>query len=307
VEESAKGFVLFLIYRWRRWQLDGVLDGMVYAAMVGLGFATTENVLYYSHAAVSGGVPLAATFFMRDVLAPFTHPVFTCMTGIGFSLAVTTKRRWVRVVAPVAGLLLAMLLHSLWNTSATVEGDAAFVGVYFLIMVPVFFGLVSVALVATSKEGKTVSEYLRPEIAAGILTPGDVELLSSLRDRRRARQAAKRDGRDTLRAMKAFQLAATELAFERHRAARGLPPGTDAPPAAEPRFADALRVLGENLGPNVQQLRAQAEQRMAWRAAYAAQAAARAALPPPGWHADPWGQARLGWWDGQAWTAHVAG
>ena len=103
VEESAKGFVLFLIYRWRRWQLDGVLDGMVYAAMVGLGFATTENVLYYSHAAVDGGVPLAATFFMRGVLAPFTHPVFTCMTGIGFGLAVTTKRRWVRVLAPPGG------------------------------------------------------------------------------------------------------------------------------------------------------------------------------------------------------------
>jgi RsiW-degrading membrane proteinase PrsW (M82 family) len=307
VEESAKGFVLFLIYRWRRWHLDGVLDGMVYAAMVGLGFAMTENILYYSHAAVDGGVPLAATFFMRGVLAPFTHPVFTCMTGIGFGLAVTTKRRWVRVVAPAAGLLTAMALHSLWNTSATVEGGAAFVGVYFLIMVPVFFGLVSVALVATGKEGKIVSEYLRPEIAAGILTPGDVELLSSLRDRRRARKAAKRDGRDALRAMKAFQLAATELAFQRHRAAQDLPTGTGARAAAERRFAEALRVLGENLGPSVQELRAQAEQRMAWRAAYAAQAAARAALPPPGWHADPWGQARLRWWDGRAWTGHVAG
>jgi hypothetical protein len=106
--------------------------------------------------------------------------------------------------------------------------------------------------------------------------------------------------------MKAFQLAATELAFQRHRAAQGLATGQDAA-AAERRFSEALRVLGEQLGPNVQQLRAQAEQRVAWRAAYAAQAAARAALPPPGWHADPWGQARLRWWDGRAWTGHVAG
>ena len=76
---------------------------------------------------------------------------------------------------------------------------------------------------------------------------------------------------------------------------------------------EALRTLGENLGPQVQQLRAQAEQRMAWRAAYATQHAAHRAavatqpgLPPPGWHADPWGQARLRWWDGRAWTGHVA-
>jgi protease PrsW len=306
VEESAKGFVLYLIYRWRRWQLDGVLDGMVYAAMVGLGFAMTENVLYYSNAAVTGGVPLAATFFMRGVLAPFTHPVFTCMTGIGLALAATTTRRWVRVAAPPGGLLAAILLHSLWNTSATVEGGVAFVGVYFLIMVPLFFGLVSVALVATSKEGKVVAEYLRPEIEAGILTAGDVELLSSLRDRRRARKAAKRDGRAALRAMKAFQLAATQLAFQRHRAAQGLLSDPADVATAEREFAQALRALAENLGPNVQQLRAQAEQRMAWRAAYAAAAAARAALPPPGWHADPWGQARLRWWDGGAWTGHVA-
>jgi RsiW-degrading membrane proteinase PrsW (M82 family) len=306
VEESAKGFVLFLIYKWRRWQLDGVLDGMVYAAMVGLGFATTENVLYYSHAAVNGGVPLAATFFMRGVLAPFTHPVFTCMTGIGFALAVVSKRRWVRIVAPPAGLLTAMSLHSLWNTSATVENGVGFVGVYFLIMVPLFFGLVAIALVATGKEGKIVARYLVPEQQSGLLAAADVELLSTLRDRRRARKAAKRDGKGNLRAMKAFQLAATQLAFERNRAEEGRSPGALGPGNAQRAFVEALRALGENLGPQVQLVRSQAEQRMAWRAAYAASRAQAAALPPPGWHADPWGQARLRWWDGRAWTGHVS-
>jgi RsiW-degrading membrane proteinase PrsW (M82 family) len=303
VEESAKGFVLFLIYRWRRWHLDGVLDGMVYAAMVGLGFAMTENVLYYSKAAVEGGVPLAATFFIRGVLSPFGHPVFTCMTGIGLGLAATTSRRWVRMVAPAGGLAGAIALHSLWNTSATVGGGGAFVGVYFLIMVPLFFGLICVALVAMSREGKVVSEYLRPEVAAGLLTPGDVELLTSLRDRRRLRRAAKRDGRATRRAVKDFQLAATQLAFGRRRRARGLDTGTSDPAADERAFADSLRTLGASLGSHVQGLRGQAEQAMAWRAAYQAAAATPS---PAGWHPDPWGQARLRWWDGRAWTGHTS-
>jgi hypothetical protein len=217
----------------------------------------------------------------------------------------------VRITAPAAGLLTAMALHSLWNTSASVGNGSTFVGVYFLIMVPIFFGLVSVALVAMSREGRVVSQHLAPEVGAGVLTPGDVELLASLRDRRRARKAARRDGRAARQAMKAFQLAATELAFQRHRAERGLPSGSGGPEAAQRKFAEAVAALAEHLGPHVQQLRAEAEQRMAWRAAYAAAAQAQAAaaaapLPPPGWHADPWGQARLRWWDGRAWTGYVA-
>jgi hypothetical protein len=240
---------------------------------------------------------------MRGVLSPFGHPVFTCMTGIGLALAATTSRRWVRLVAPAGGLAGAIALHSLWNTSATVGGGGAFVGVYFLIMVPLFFGLVCVAAVATSREGKVVSEYLRPEVAAGLLTAGDVELLSSLRDRRRLRKAAKRDGTATRRAVKDFQLAATQLAFGRRRRARDLPPGLSDPVADERAFADALGRLGTSLGSHVQTLRGQAEQAMAWRAAYQSGAAATSA---PGWHPDPWGQARLRWWDGRAWTGHTS-
>jgi protease PrsW len=303
VEESAKAVVLFLIYRWRRWQLDGVLDGMVYAAMVGLGFAMTENVLYYSNAALEGGVPLAATFFMRGVLSPFGHPIFTCMTGIGLGIAATTSRRWLRAVAPAGGLAGAIVLHSLWNTSATVGDGVAFVGVYFLIMVPLFFGLVCVAMIATAREGRVVSEHLRPELDAGLLTPGDLELLSSMGDRRRLLKAARRDGRDARKAARAYQLASTELAFQRRRTARGLPAGAPDPAAGERAFAQALGTFGERLGENVQRVRGDAERAMAWRAAYAARSAASA---PPGWHPDPWGQARLRWWDGQAWTGHVA-
>jgi protease PrsW len=306
VEESAKGVVLYFIYRWRRWQLDGVLDGMVYAAMVGLGFAMTENVLYYSKAAVEGGVPLAATFFMRGVLAPFTHPVFTCMTGIGFGLAVVSPSRWMRRLAPAAGLLTAIGLHSLWNTSATVGDGSAFVAVYFLIMVPIFFGLIAVAAASMRREGRIVAEQLQPEVAAGVLSAGDVELLTSLRNRRRALKAAKRDGPEAHRAMKGFQLATTELAFQRHRAARGLASAADRA-QAEQEFVEALNQLGQRLGPNVQQLRAQAEQAMRWRAAYAAASRWPAgSAAPPAWYADPWGQARLRWWDGRAWTGHVA-
>ena len=49
-EEASKGLFLFLLLWWRRSELDGVLDGIVYAGMVGVGFAFTENILYLASA-----------------------------------------------------------------------------------------------------------------------------------------------------------------------------------------------------------------------------------------------------------------
>ena len=99
-----------------------------------------------------------------------------------------------RRLAPAGGLLLAIGLLRLWNTSATVGDGSAFVAVYFLIMVPIFFGLIAVAAVSMQREGRIVAEQLQPEVAAGVISAGDVELLTSLRNRRRALKAAKRDG-----------------------------------------------------------------------------------------------------------------
>ena len=45
-EEASKGLFLLLLLSWRRAELDGILDGIVYAGMVGIGFAFTENILY---------------------------------------------------------------------------------------------------------------------------------------------------------------------------------------------------------------------------------------------------------------------
>jgi len=50
VEESAKAFILFVLFFWKKDEFDGIVDGIVYAGMVGLGFAMTENILYYGRA-----------------------------------------------------------------------------------------------------------------------------------------------------------------------------------------------------------------------------------------------------------------
>ncbi len=141
VEETSKALFLFIIFFWRRDEFDGILDGIVYAAMVGLGFAMTENIQYYGRAALRGGLEgevFQYTFIMRGMFAAFSHPLFTSMTGIGLGWARQSNSKAVKFIAPLAGLCVAMSLHSLWNLSATIFNGVLFVPIYLLLMVPIF-------------------------------------------------------------------------------------------------------------------------------------------------------------------------
>src|SRR5262249_41623979 len=68
IEEGTKGLgvVLFLIFL--RNEFDDILDGIVYAGVIALGFATVENVLYYGRTVAAGGGGLLFILFLRGVL-----------------------------------------------------------------------------------------------------------------------------------------------------------------------------------------------------------------------------------------------
>ena len=288
VEEGSKALALWGVYRWRRSELDGVLDGIVYAAMVGLGFATTENVLYYGESAVEGDVGVGTVFVMRGVASPFAHPVFTAMTGIGLAFAAMSTKRSRRFWAPLVGLLGAILLHSAWNTS-TIDG-AAFVLTFVLVMFPAFVALIVVSVVARRRDGRRVAAYLGPEVERGLLSVHDLNALSTLRGRREARRAAKASGGKQAAAARAeLHRTATDLAFLRHRQALGREdPDAMPPPQEEAALVSRLGQLTGRLP------------------APPAVPAPPPPGPPPNWYPDPSGRYRLRYWDGYAWTGHTA-
>jgi RsiW-degrading membrane proteinase PrsW (M82 family) len=222
VEESAKAAVLFGLYFWKHDEFDGVIDGIVYASMVGLGFAMTENIQYYGSAALAGGLGEGLLLFvLRGMLAPFSHPLFTSMTGIGLGLATQTKNRLVKFAAPACGLLLAMFLHSLWNLSASVNAGLYFI-VYFLIMVPMFVAVLVSIYFALRREGRIVREHLRHDLEHGRLTQSEVDVLASVRGRMGASfRALTRGGYRSWRTRREFNRVASELAFHRNRVAQG--------------------------------------------------------------------------------------
>lgn len=230
-EEATKGFFLLLLLWWRRAELDGVLDGLVYAGMVGVGFAFTENVLYLAAAydgtdgtAPGGLAGVTATFVVRCLFSPFAHPLFTAFTGIGMGLAIASRNRAVRVLAPIGGYLCAVLAHGVWNAS-TLYGFGGFVLVYAVLMLPVFIGLVCLAVWARGYERRMLTAALQDAADRGLIPATDIGWVVDLRARRIARRHAREaGGPDAERAMADFQQAAVELGFLHHRLLRGTPP-----------------------------------------------------------------------------------
>ncbi len=183
IEEATKGIaVFFMFYFWRR-EFDGVVDGVIYATFAALGFAAVENILYYGNAAKAEMLSanaeglLASTFVVRGILAPWGHPLYTSMIGLGFGLARETTKGWVRWLAPTGGYCLAVFLHAVWNTSATISNALVIVMLpLWLLFVLAFFFLV-VWLV--KRKGRIIRDHLKDEVLMGNLTPWELELVTS--------------------------------------------------------------------------------------------------------------------------------
>jgi hypothetical protein len=225
VEEAFKGSAVVVILLLRRREFDGVVDGIVYAGMAGIGFAFVENVLYLGRTlAESGSGGTVFVFLLRCVVSPFAHPLFTAAIGIGIGLAVRSRNPLVKLVAPVLGYVVAVILHGAWNLSAA-SGLAGFASAYVVFQLPVFAGFAVLAVVARRREGRLVARHLAVYSTTGWLTSAEVAMLASLPARRDARDwAARTGGPDARRAMREFQEIGSELAFLRERMARGTAP-----------------------------------------------------------------------------------
>ena len=232
VEESAKAAAILLLFLFRRRHFGGLVDGVVVAGFTATGFAFTENILYLGNAfgedqefgSTGIGMVTAGTFFVRVVMSPFAHPLFTVLTGIGFGFAALAPRgkRIRRVLLPIAGLLLAMGMHAAWNGAATFGGPLAFYAVYGCFMVPAFGLLTWLAVWSRQRELRTISGELPAYAAAGWLSPAEPLALSSMRARKLARTfAARTYGPPAARAVGEYESVATTLAFLRDRARRG--------------------------------------------------------------------------------------
>lgn len=223
VEELAKGAGVLLVFVAARRAFDGPVDGVVYGALVGAGFAFTENILYFADSLITEGVESAAyTFFLRGVLSPFAHVMFTAVTGYALGRAAriglrgsAATPRW------LLGIVGAIALHALWNGSAVF---ADFFALYTTLQVPLFVLFIVGVVLLRREEARLTRARLGDYAAAGWFSPGEVDMLATRAGRARAVAWARTLPGDRSAAMRRFIAEATSLAAARQRVVTGRDP-----------------------------------------------------------------------------------
>lgn len=216
VEETIKGVaLLFILWRWRH-EIDSVLDGIIYGAMVGMGFAMVENVFYFVQVYQEGGMEAwGVNVFMRGVTFGLNHALFSSMAGLGIAVARLSPRRLTRWLAPMAGWTTAVFLHFLHNAAVSFNAYLCFLAV-LIDWSGVLLTLV-IMIWALVQERRWIEDYLADEVGAGVLTLSQYEIAHSAWRRFQHRwRLLFRQGPGAYRRAAYFFYRCSELAYKKH-------------------------------------------------------------------------------------------
>ncbi|WP_246002585.1 PrsW family intramembrane metalloprotease [Allorhizocola rhizosphaerae] len=246
IEELIKALGFVMIVLVARKQINSVLDGMVYGALIGLGFQVVENIFYALNSvemANSGDQvgPVIATFFLRGFLAGlWSHTLFSALAGAGIAwfLVRTDRSLWARWGGLAAGLGLAWGIHFIWNSPLLLDGlGQQGVGLLVGLLLkglPALLLAMGLLFVARHREANFYVDYLARLRDPRVATPEELHTLRHGHLRADARRYGKlRAGKAGRRAVRELQTAQARLAVELSRA--------PVPAWDDPILAHALR------------------------------------------------------------------
>lgn len=195
-EELMKG--LGILWAVRRAEVHDVMDGIVYAGWVALGFAVAEDFFYLVTADQDGA--LVAVAIGRTVLTPFAHPLFTAWTGLAIGLAIRKgKNPWVHALW---GLALAIATHAAWNGSLVGLQDRPGLLVVVLLLFVLLFVSAAIACYKMHTAERRRFVAAAPALAHQFgLAPNEVNVFatwSSLRSARKSLDRPRRRAFDAL-------------------------------------------------------------------------------------------------------------
>lgn len=172
--------------RLRGWaEINGLMDGIVYGAAAGFGFAT--GATFVRELVFSGAADLLGTSAFDQLwtaaLVGLAFGVFGAIMGAGFGAAADSRSQGSRVGYPIAGLLAAFVVHLAYQYLRTETPPSAVALRWLALLAPVV-AIVAVIVVAIVREQRAIAEELADEAAAGVVTEEELRLLRSFVARR---------------------------------------------------------------------------------------------------------------------------
>lgn len=183
IEEFFKWLALLAIFFFMRREFDGPLDGLIYGALIGFGFAMTENIFYFIGAYQSGGYgELSVLIFLRSLLFGMNHAFYTALSGLGLGLARDANRPLPGMLWALFGLLAAICAHALHNLGATMSQLNAGAMLISLLLAGTNFGLILIAIMlAWRQEQYAIRDELAEEVGVTVRAAEYADLAASWR------------------------------------------------------------------------------------------------------------------------------
>jgi protease PrsW len=228
VEEGVKLLGLAGVFWIAQREIDGPLDGIIYGAMVGFGFAATENMMSFFSSEGIGD--LALLIFLRTMVFGSMHAMFTSFSGLGLAFAKYARDTRRAVLWAAGGYLAAVAFHSLHNIGLVLGEKTP--AVLLLSVACYGIGLVLIVMLSIGsllRERRVIRTYLQPYVDRGLLQTRQWEAAASVSTRLFSEwQALRRMDLQTYRKISRIHTVCAELAFkEKQRHLWGGDPRTD--------------------------------------------------------------------------------
>ena len=172
IEEGTKGLMILGILLFWRHELDSPLDGLIYGAMIGLGFEVTENFSYFMLGASQGGQETWGQVVILRTIFNFLHALTTGAFGLSVAYARLSNRPFLRWFYPIFGFLIALTLHSMHNTMAVLASTAGPIALLGA-LINSYGGMLLLILIAVwslHQESTWIRKHLLSEVSSGILS-----------------------------------------------------------------------------------------------------------------------------------------
>jgi hypothetical protein len=222
VEQVVKGILLLLLVHAVRDTFDDVVDGVVYGAALGAGFAMTQSILLVATPNQLGLGTIGV------LVAGLNQAFYSAVVGGVIGLATTLRRReqyWIIVALGIASAALLDALHDSFPfivARLAHRPDAATSLLTRSIAFAVnIVGLVALAVAITGawrRERRIVAVELHDEAEAGVIPPGEIAVLVSQQERLAAqRRAWQLGGFAAVRKVRRLHDTEAALAFHKWR------------------------------------------------------------------------------------------